>query len=124
MNLLWERFTLSSLPLKEYVNTSYLHRLVGILSPWRQTSLLMQWGDMLSAALISLIYGLAPFVSSTLTGILLLAAAALWLILTISDADETNLSKISFTPIHLVVLLYWFIAVVSAGLSPVKKAAF
>jgi putative inorganic carbon (HCO3(-)) transporter len=82
----------------------------------------MQWGDMLSAALISLIYGLAPFVSSTLTGILLLAAAGLWLILTISD--ETNLSKISFTPIHLVVLLYWFIAVVSAGLSPVKKAAF
>jgi putative inorganic carbon (HCO3(-)) transporter len=61
-------------------------------------------------------------VSSTLTGILLLAAAGLWLILTISD--ETNLSKISFTPIHLVVLLYWFIAVVSAGLSPVKKAAF
>ncbi|MFB2646847.1 IctB family putative bicarbonate transporter [Raphidiopsis sp. BLCC-F218] len=122
MNLLWERFTLSSLPLKEYVNTSYLHRLVGILSPWRQTSLLMQWGDMLSAALISLIYGLAPFVSSTLTGILLLAASGLWLILTISD--ETNLSKISFTPIHLVVLLYWFIAVVSAGLSPVKKAAF
>jgi putative inorganic carbon (HCO3(-)) transporter len=82
----------------------------------------MQWGDMLSAALISLIYGLSPFVSSTLTGILLLAAAALWLILTISD--DTNLSKISFTPIHLVVLLYWFIAVVSAGLSPVKKAAF
>jgi len=95
---------------------------VGIVSPWRQTSWLMQWGDMLSAALISLIYGLSPFVSSTLTGILLLAAAALWLILTISD--ETNLSKISFTPIHLVVLLYWFIAVVSAGLSPVKKAAF
>jgi len=95
---------------------------VGIVSPWRQTSWLMQWGDMLSAALISLIYGLSPFVSSTLTGILLLAAAALWLILTISD--DTNLSKISFTPIHLVVLLYWFIAVVSAGLSPVKKAAF
>lgn len=122
MNLLWERFTLSSLPLKEYVNTSYLHRFVGFLSPWRQTSWLMQWGDMLSAALISLVYGLSPFVSSTLTGILLLAAAALWLILTISD--DTNLSKISFTPIHLVVLLYWFIAVVSAGLSPVKKAAF
>ncbi|MBD2292245.1 putative bicarbonate transporter, IctB family [Anabaena sphaerica FACHB-251] len=123
MNLVWQRFTLSSVPLKEYLDTSYLHRLmVGILHPWRQTSILMQWGDTIAAALLSLIYALAPFVSSTLLGLLLVACVGFWVLLTLSD--ETSLiNAASVTPIHLVVLLYWSIAVIATALSPVKKAA-
>lgn len=123
MNLVWQRFTLSSLPLKEYLDSSYLHHfLVGILRPWRQTSLLMQWGDTIAAALLSLIYAFAPFVSSTLLGLLLVAGVGFWLLLTLSD--ETSLANAaSVTPIHLVVLLYWGVAVVATVLSPVKKAA-
>jgi putative inorganic carbon (hco3(-)) transporter len=123
MNLLWQRFTLSSLPVKEYLATSYVHRsLVGLLSSWRQTSVLLQWGDATAAALLSLIYALAPFASSTLVGLLLVACVGLWLLLTLSDeATATNVSSV--TPIHLMVLLYWGIAGVATALSPVKKAA-
>ncbi|MDH6062052.1 IctB family putative bicarbonate transporter [Chrysosporum bergii ANA360D] len=124
MNLVWQRFTLSSLPLKEYLATSYLHRfLVGLLHPWRQSSILMQWGDPIAVALLSLVYALAPFVSSGLVGLLLLACVGFWLLLTLSD-ESAPANKLLFTPIHLLVLLYWAIAVISTALSPVKPAAF
>lgn len=123
MNLVWQRFTLSYLPLKEYLATSYVHRsLVGLLSSWRQTSILIQWGDATAAALLSLVYALAPFASSTLVGLLLVACVGFWLLLTLSDEPAlTNVSSV--TPIHLLVLLYWGIAAVATALSPVKKAA-
>ncbi|MDZ8186512.1 MAG: IctB family putative bicarbonate transporter [Nostoc sp. ChiSLP02] len=122
MNLVWQRFTLSSLSVKEYLASSYVHRsLVGALSSWRQTSVLIQWGDSIAAALLSLVYALAPFTSSTLIGLLLVACAGFWLLLTLSDETTTNVP--SFTPIHLLVLLYWGIAAVATALSPVKKAA-
>lgn len=123
MNLVWQRFTLSSLPLKEYFASSYVHRsLVGLLSSWRQTSVLLQWGDAIAAALLSLIYALAPFASSTLVGLLLVACVGFWLLLTLSD-EVTPANVSSVTPIHLLVLLYWGVAVVATALSPVKKAA-
>ncbi|MBD2513562.1 putative bicarbonate transporter, IctB family [Nostoc sp. FACHB-973] len=122
MNLVWQRFTLSSLPVKEYLTTSYVHRsLVGLLGSWRQTSVLIQWGDALAAVLLCLVYALAPFTSSTLVGLLLVACAVFWLLLTLSDEATTNVSSV--TPIHLLVLLYWTIAAVATALSPVKKAA-
>ncbi len=123
MNLVWQRFTLSSLPLKEYLATSYVHRLlVGLLSSWRQTSILIQWVDAIATALLSLVYALAPFASSTLVGLLLVACVAFWLLLTLSDeATPANVSSV--TPIHLLVLLYWGVAAVATALSPVKKAA-
>jgi putative inorganic carbon (hco3(-)) transporter len=123
MNLVWQRFTLSYLTVKQYFATSYLHRsLVGLLSPWRQSSILLQWGDVIAAALLSLVYGLAPFVSTTLLGVLLIACGGFWLILTLSD-DGTSINPSSFTPIHLLVLLYWVIAILATAFSPVKKAA-
>lgn len=123
MNSVWQRFTLSSLPLKEYFASSYVHRsLVGLLSSWRQTSVLLQWGDVIAAAFLSLIYALAPFASSTLVGLLLVACVGFWLLLTLSDeVTPTNVSSV--TPIHFLVLLYWGVAAVATALSPVKKAA-
>jgi len=124
MNLVWQRFTLSSLPIKEYLATSYLHRsLIGLLRSWRQTSVLIQWGETIAVALLSLVYALAPFVSSTLVGLLLVACVGFWLLLTLSD-EATPANAYSVTPIHLLVLLYWVIAAVATALSPVKKAAF
>ena len=123
MNLVWQRFTLSSFPLKQFLGTSYLHRfLVGLLSPWRQTSFLLGWGDTIAAALLSLVYLLAPYVSSTLIGVLLVACIAFWLLLTLSDEPATG-NHTLVTPIHLLVLLYWGIAAIATALSPVKKAA-
>jgi putative inorganic carbon (HCO3(-)) transporter len=123
MNLVWERLSLSSLPLREYLHGSYLHRLiVGILHPWQQTSFLMQWGDAIAAVILSLVYGFAPFASSSLMLILLVAAIAFWFLLTLSD-DKTAVNVASVTPIHLLVLLYWLVAAAATALSPVKSAA-
>jgi len=123
MNLVWQRFTLSSIPVKQFLGTSYLHRfLVGLLSSWRQTSFLLGWGDNIAAGLLSLVYVLAPFVSSTLIGVLLVACIAFWLLLTLSDEPAIGNNTL-VTPIHLLVILYWGIAAVATALSPVKKAA-
>jgi len=119
MNSVWQRFTLSNLPLSQWQGASYLHRsLVGLLRSWRQSSWLMQWSELLAVLLVSLVFSLAPFVSNALIGVLLVACAGFWVLLTLSDEAEAGL-----TPIHLLVLLYWGIATVATALSPVKMAA-
>lgn len=97
-----------------------MRHLVGLLRHWRQGSWLMQWAEPLAGVLVMLVFGLAPFVSNTLIGILLIACAGFWVLLTLSDDVETGAG---FTPIHLLVLLYWGIAVVATAASPVRAAA-
>jgi len=124
MDFFWQQFTLSSLPLKQYITTSYVHRfVVGLLSYWRQTSILLQWGDAIAVVLLSLVYILAPFVSNALVGLLLIACVGFWLLLTLADEPAHN-NATGVTPIHLLVFLYWGIVTVATSLSPVKKAAF
>ncbi|MGB3759452.1 MAG: IctB family putative bicarbonate transporter [Rivularia sp. (in: cyanobacteria)] len=124
MDFFWQQLTLSSVPLKQYITSSYLHRLlVGFLSSWRQTSILLRWGDAIAVALLSLVYILAPFVSNGLIGLLLVACVGFWLLLTISD-EPANSNATGITPIHLLIFLYWGIATIATALSPVKKAAF
>ncbi|MEO1373811.1 MAG: IctB family putative bicarbonate transporter [Cyanobacteria bacterium J06635_10] len=124
MDFFWQQFTLSSLPLKQYITTSYLHRLVvGLLSSWRQTSILLQWGDAIAVVILSLVYILAPFVSNALIGLLLIACVGFWLLLTLADSPASK-NATGVTPIHLLVFFYWGIATVATSLSPVKKAAF
>lgn len=126
MNSVWQRFTLSDLPLSHWQNASYLQRsLVGLLCSWRQSSWLMQWAEELAALLVSLVFGLAPFVSNALVGVLLVACAGFWVLLTVSDEPrQAQRDAPTLTPIHLLVLLYWGIAMAATALSPVKVAAF
>lgn len=119
MNSVWQQLTLGKLRLYQWRGASYLYRLVEPLRAWRQSSLLMQWADQIGLLLLILVFGLAPFVSNALVGVLLLACAIFWVLLTLSDE-----AKAGFTPIHLLVLLYWGIATVATALSPVKEAAF
>ncbi|PSB35053.1 IctB family putative bicarbonate transporter [Chlorogloea sp. CCALA 695] len=119
MNLIWQQFTLRNLPLQQWQNASYLHRPVGLLRNWRQSSWLMQWSEPLAALLVSLVFGLAPFVSNDLVKVLLLACGSFWILLTVADDAKTKV-----TPIHWLVLLYWAIATVATALSPVKADAF
>lgn len=124
MNSVWQQLTLSRLPLAQWKRASYLHQiLVGPLQAWRQNSWLMQWADQIGVLLLSFVFALAPFASSNdLVGLLLVACAGFWLLLTLSDGPTE--AKAGFTPIHLLVLLYWGIATAATALSPVKKAAF
>ncbi|NRB09184.1 MAG: putative bicarbonate transporter, IctB family [Richelia sp.] len=123
MNLAWQRFTLSNLPLKAYLSTSLLHHItVGFLSPCRQGSILMLWGDPIAAIILSTLYIIAPLTSTALVGVLLGTCFLFWVLLTVSD-DTSKQNTATVTPIHLVVFLYWLIAAVATALSPAKQAA-
>ncbi|MEA5571261.1 IctB family putative bicarbonate transporter [Calothrix sp. UHCC 0171] len=123
MNLVWQRFTLSDFPLREYLATSYLHRsLFGLLRRWRETSILIQWGEIIAAALLSLLYGFAPFVANELIGLILLAGGAFWLLLSLAD-DTSDINSPSVTPIHITVFIFWGVAFLATALSPVRKFA-
>lgn len=118
MKSAWSTIMLSKPQILQWQKGSYLYRLVGCLSNWRQGSWLLQWSEAIGACLISVVFLLAPFVSTSLIGVLLVAVAAYW-VLNIVSASE----KISITPIHILVFLYWCVATVATGFSPVKSAA-
>jgi putative inorganic carbon (HCO3(-)) transporter len=121
MNSVWQQLTLENFSLYRWQDASFFYRLLGDpLRAWRQGSFALQWGDAIAGLLVSLVFALAPFVSNDLVGVLLIACACFWLLLTLSD-EPTNTGV---TPIQLLVLLYWSIATVATALSPVKKAAF
>lgn len=119
MTSLWKQITLRELSPSPWRGASWLYHLVGFFSRWRSGSWLLQWADTLGALLICLVLAFSPFVSTSLIGILLLACAGYWILLTLSENDAPCI-----TPIHLLVLLYWGIATVAVAFSPVKAAAF
>ena len=130
MNSVWQQLTLSNLQLYQWRGASYLYQLVGLLQSWRPGSWLIQWAEPIGALLVAVVLALAPFISNAQIGVLLGAGGVFWVLLTLTD--ETAYSQkgqsqglpLQMTPIHLLVLLYWGIAVVATALSPVKTAAF
>ncbi|MGK7958238.1 MAG: IctB family putative bicarbonate transporter [Crocosphaera sp.] len=119
MNSTWDLVTLSYFSPKTWLNASYLYRLVGLFSSWRESSFLLQWGEAIGALLISLIFVFGPFITTGLIGVWLIAITGYWGILTLSDTEKPG-----FSPIHLLVFFYWGISAVAVALSPVKAAAF
>lgn len=123
MNLFWETLTLSTVTPKQYLETSYLYRLlVGLLPEWRKGSFLMQWGDGIAAAIVSLIYGLSPFVPNPLIALLIIAGAAFWFLLTISD-DPNQANAPRITPIHIPIFAFWCAGVIATVRSPIRTSA-
>jgi putative inorganic carbon (HCO3(-)) transporter len=119
MNSTWDLITLSYFSPKTWLNASYVYRLVGLFAYWRQSSFLLQWGEAIGALLLSLVFIFGPFITTGLIGVWLVAIAGYWGILTLSDHEKPG-----FSPIHLLVFLYWSISAVAVALSPVKAAAF
>lgn len=102
----------------QWLQSSYLYRGVGMLRSWRQDSLLLQWADMMGMVAVLLVFAAAPFVSTTLIGLLLLLCAGLWVLLTLSDDSAP-----SVTWIHGFVGLYWCVATLATAFSPVREEA-
>jgi putative inorganic carbon (hco3(-)) transporter len=113
------KLSLADWQIQSWQKSSYLYRLVGLLAPWHSSSWLLQWSEGIGALLISTVLIFTPFVSTSLAGLLLIAVAGYWGMTTLADNK-----KIAATPIHFLVALYWFIAVLAVAFSPVKKAAF
>ncbi|NJR39935.1 MAG: putative bicarbonate transporter, IctB family [Leptolyngbyaceae cyanobacterium CSU_1_4] len=116
----WKQLSLVNLALKAWGESSYLHRAIGSLRSWRQASWFLQWGDSIGAVLAIAIFVTAPFVPNPLIGLLLIACAGYWVLLTLSDDAEAGSG---ITPIHLLIALYWWISTIATALSPVRSAA-
>jgi putative inorganic carbon (HCO3(-)) transporter len=74
----------------------------------------------LSVLLLTLLFGIAPFVATTYIGLLEVAGVGLWLVLTLSE-DAPQPHKIS--PVHGLLALYWLWAGITTLLSPVPREA-
>jgi putative inorganic carbon (HCO3(-)) transporter len=114
----WQQLTLSTASFDKWREASLLHRLLAPLRQWRQGSRLLPWGDWIGLALVMVLFALAPYVSTTLIGVLLMAAAAFWLLLTLTDEAGAGI-----TPVHVTVAVYWGVLVLATALSPVRGAA-
>lgn len=114
----WTQITLAPFALNQWREVSLLHRLLSPLRQWRQGSWFLAWGDWLGLAFLLILFALCPFVPNTLIGVLMIAAGAFWVLLTLTDEAGEGL-----TPIHVLVILYWGIMALATALSPVKAAA-
>ena len=117
---LWQHLTGITVSPAAWGRNSGLWRLVGLLRQWYPGSWLLQWGTEISVALLTLLVALAPFVPNGLIGLIAAACGGVWGLLTLSD-QTPRASRL--TPIHILVLLYWGIAIAATALSPVKMAA-
>jgi putative inorganic carbon (hco3(-)) transporter len=119
MKSAWTKIMFSEPSNYGWLKISYLYRSLGWLSAWRQGSWFLEYLEPVGACLLALIFSLAPFSSTSLVGVLLIAAAAYWLLILFSETP-----KLDITPIHILVFIYWCIASIATAFSPVKSAAF
>ena len=102
----------------DWLGSSYLYRCCKDFAAWRSGSWLLQWSEPIGVILLSLVFCLAPFVSTSLIGVLLAAIAFYWLIVTLSEDRPFHL-----TSIHGLVFIYWLVATVAMLLSTVRPQA-
>jgi putative inorganic carbon (HCO3(-)) transporter len=118
LSAFWRQVTLSNFAFDQWRRVSLIHRLLAPLRQWRQGSRLLPWGDWIGLAIVMALLVLAPYVSTTLIGVLLLATAAFWLLLTLTDEAGAGI-----TPLHTMVIVYWGVMVLATAVSPVRSAA-
>ena len=114
----WQNVTLNRFALHQWREVSLLHRGLQFARLWRKQSVLLQWGEAIALVIVALLFALAPYVPTTLIGVLMLACGAFWFLLTVTDEAGEGL-----TPIHLTVIAYWGVMLVATALSPVRGAA-
>ncbi len=118
MKSTWTNIVLTKLNFDLWLSSSYLYRFLNLVSVWRSQSWLLQWSEEIGAGLLGLILILAPFISTSLIGVLLIAVALYWILTTVSESQPLGI-----TPIHLLVFLYWGVAAIATLLSPVRAEA-
>lgn len=118
MNRVWSVLTLQDASAPGWMRASHINWMNGRFQLWGKGSWILQWSDLIGLILVGLVFGLAPFVSTTMIGILLLCCAGFWGILTLTNSDGLNV-----TPIHVFVGAYWAIATVATAFSDVRAQA-
>lgn len=115
---MWQQFTLRTIPMEDWRSASWVGKLVGLFQGWRRGSVIWPWAGAISTLLMALVLILAPFVPTTMIGMLLVACAGFWLLWTLVEPSQGRLSGV-----HLLITVFWGIALLATGLSPVKSAA-
>ena len=118
MKSTWTNIVLTKLNFDLWLSSSYLYRFLNLVSVWRSQSWLLQWSEEIGAGLLGLILILAPFISTSLIGVLLIAVALYWILTTVSESQPLGI-----TSIHVLVFLYWGVAAIATLLSPVRAEA-
>ncbi|MEM9273318.1 MAG: IctB family putative bicarbonate transporter [Cyanobacteria bacterium P01_F01_bin.143] len=118
MKSTWSSIVLTKLNFDLWLNSSYLYRFLNLVSVWRSHSWFLQWSEEIGAGLLGLILILAPFVSTSMIGFLLIAVALYLILTTVSESKPLGI-----TPIHVLVFIYWGVCAIAALLSPVRAAA-
>ncbi|HIK37713.1 MAG: IctB family putative bicarbonate transporter [Geminocystis sp.] len=108
----------SSSPWLSWRKHSWIGKLVGILSPWREDSYLLAYSEPIATVLVCLVIIASPFAENSLVGVFLVAAGGFWLLLTLAETKNNQI-----TAIHLWVFAYFLISVVATAFSPLKLAA-
>jgi putative inorganic carbon (HCO3(-)) transporter len=119
MNALWQSITLAKISAAQWARNSLVLRWAGLLGNWRSRSLLL-WGDGLAVLLCSIVFAIAPIFANNYMALFALAAIGVWVLLTLA---EQRPRWASLTMSHLLLVLYWFIALLATAFSPVKTAA-
>ncbi|QEQ00698.1 IctB family putative bicarbonate transporter [Thermosynechococcus sp. QKsg1] len=109
---------LRRLDMEGWRSHSGVGRLLGLLQGWQEKSWLGRWLPHCAALLVGLVLVLAPLMPSGMIGMLLAAGGGFWLLWTLAGEREGRWSGV-----HLLVLLYWGIALLATVLSPVPRAA-
>jgi putative inorganic carbon (HCO3(-)) transporter len=107
-----------SSPFLLWRKSSLVGRLVGFIADWRSGSYLLNYADAIATFLICAVITVAPFTSTALMGVILLASAGFWLMLTLAEVNSNQI-----TGIHLWVFAYWLVSVVATAFSPLKADA-
>lgn len=115
---IWRSLIFSNFSPGEWGRGSWLHRLVGWGQGWIPGSLLWPNLEAVASGLVALIFLAAPFTSTTMLGIFMVLCGGFWALLAFTDRPGVGL-----TPIHILVFVYWCIAAIAVGFSPVKMAA-
>lgn len=119
MNPLLSSLTLSEWSPDRWQRSSLLYRLAfGRLHQWRSNSLLLSASEPLGMALVAAVLIVAPFVSTSLVGVLLGCCIAFFALLTLTDN-----TRVGLTPIHTLVVLYWVVSSLAMGCSPMPRVA-
>jgi len=118
MNRAWSIFTLQDTVASRWIQSSLFNWVSSYFRQWHKASWVLQWTETIGILLVGLVFGLAPFVSTTMIGILLLCCAGFWVVLTLTDSDGLNI-----TPIHIPVGVYWAIATIATAFSDVRSQA-
>lgn len=120
MSLVLQKLTHVRLSAVEWIRHSLIWKVFNPVRHWRQYSGLMQWGTELSVCLLTVLFAIAPFVSTIQIGLVEIACAGLWFLLTLSE-DAPQSKKVS--PVYVVLMLYWVWAGIATLVSPVKREA-